>query len=80
MLYTDGIIEGRIGVGSERLGEAGLHRLVAERIGRRRAAWREDPDVLLDELVAGAEERRRSLGGRCGDDPDRSAAGLHDRP
>jgi serine phosphatase RsbU (regulator of sigma subunit) len=55
LLYTDGIIEGRVGAGSERLGEAGLHRLVAERIGPR-PSWREDPNSLLDELVAGAEE------------------------
>jgi serine phosphatase RsbU (regulator of sigma subunit) len=55
LLYTDGIIEGRMGAGSERLGEAGLHRLVAERIGPR-PSWREDPNSLLDELVVGAEE------------------------
>jgi serine phosphatase RsbU (regulator of sigma subunit) len=54
LLYTDGIIEGRIGHGPERLGEEGLHRLIAERIAQR-PDWRDRPDSLLDELIADAE-------------------------
>ncbi len=54
LLYTDGIIEGRIGHGSQRLGEEGLHRLIAEQIAQH-PNWREQPNSLLDELIAGAE-------------------------
>lgn len=54
LLYTDGLIEGRIGPGSERLGEDGLHRLIAEQI-EQRPGWRAEPDSLLDGLVAAAE-------------------------
>ncbi len=54
LLYTDGIIEGRIGDGPQRLGEAGLHRLLAELVARR-PDWREQPRALLDELIEGAE-------------------------
>jgi len=54
LLYTDGIIEGRIGSGSERLGEAGLHRLIAEQIDTH-PDWRAQPDALLAELIASAE-------------------------
>jgi serine phosphatase RsbU (regulator of sigma subunit) len=54
LLYTDGIVEGRIGEDSERLGEAGLQRLVAEQIAAR-PDWREHPNVLLEGLIAGAE-------------------------
>lgn len=54
LLYTDGIIEGRIGSGPERLGEAGLRHLLAEQIALH-PNWRAQPDALLDELIAGAE-------------------------
>jgi serine phosphatase RsbU (regulator of sigma subunit) len=54
LLYSDGIVEGRTGEDSERLGEAGLHRLIAERTAAR-ADWREQPDTLLDELIDEAE-------------------------
>ena len=64
LLYTDGIIEGRIGAGSRRLDEAGLHRLIAERIAER-PGWRERPETLLDELIAEAE---RLNGGELSDD------------
>jgi serine phosphatase RsbU (regulator of sigma subunit) len=64
LLYTDGIIEGRIGPGPERLGEAGFHRLIAERIARD-TDWRERPDALLEELIAAAE---RLNGGALSDD------------
>jgi serine phosphatase RsbU (regulator of sigma subunit) len=64
LLYTDGIVEGRIGNGSERLGEEGLQRLIAERIAER-PDWRERPEALLDELIAAAE---RLNGGELSDD------------
>ncbi len=64
LLYTDGIVEGRIGNGSERLGEEGLHRLIAERIAER-PNWREQPEALLDELIAAAEQLN---GGELSDD------------
>jgi serine phosphatase RsbU (regulator of sigma subunit) len=64
LLYTDGIIEGRTGDGSERLGEAGLHRLIAELIAQH-PNWRAQPDTLLDALIASAE---RLNGGALSDD------------
>jgi serine phosphatase RsbU (regulator of sigma subunit) len=53
LLYTDGIIEGRIGLGSDRLGEEGLHDLIAQYIGTH-PTWREQPDAMLQDLVAQA--------------------------
>lgn len=53
LLYTDGIIEGRTGIGSDRLGEGGLHQLV-DRYIRERPAWRGDPDAMLTALIAEA--------------------------
>ncbi len=54
LLYTDGIIEGRVGSGPERLGEAGLHGLLAAQI-ERLPRWRERPEQLLHALIADAE-------------------------
>jgi serine phosphatase RsbU (regulator of sigma subunit) len=64
LLYTDGIIEGRVGAGSERLGEVGLRELLAARIAQR-PSWREQPQALLDELIEDAE---RLNGGALSDD------------
>ncbi len=64
LLYTDGIIEGRIGEGSQRLGEAGLRRLVAERIARE-PDWRAEPQALLEALI---EEAERLNGDALSDD------------
>jgi serine phosphatase RsbU (regulator of sigma subunit) len=64
LLYTDGIVEGRIDGGSQRLGEAGLRELIAQRIAQR-ADWREQPQALLDGLVEDAE---RLNGGALSDD------------
>jgi serine phosphatase RsbU (regulator of sigma subunit) len=58
LLYTDGIVEGRVGNGSERLGEAGLHRLIADRIARR-SDWQARPGELLDALIEEAERLNR---------------------
>jgi serine phosphatase RsbU (regulator of sigma subunit) len=66
LLYTDGLIEGRIGKGSERLGSEGLMDLI-------RATLRADgngetgtpaDDVLLDRVI----EHVRALNGRDLDD------------
>jgi serine phosphatase RsbU (regulator of sigma subunit) len=64
LLYTDGIIEGRVGEGSRRLGEAGLRRLVGERIAHA-PDWRAQPRALLEALV---EEAERLNGGALSDD------------
>ena len=50
MLYTDGLIEGRVGEGPERLGTGGLVEL-ARRAGARGASGR----ALIDELVTEVE-------------------------
>jgi serine phosphatase RsbU (regulator of sigma subunit) len=64
LLYTDGIIEGRIGAGPERLGETGLCRLVSERIAKH-PGWRAEPQQLLETLIEDAE---RLNGGALSDD------------
>ncbi len=64
LLYTDGIIEGRVGEGSQRLGEAGLRRLIGERIARE-PDWRAEPQALLEALI---EEAERLNGGALSDD------------
>jgi serine phosphatase RsbU (regulator of sigma subunit) len=64
LLYTDGIIEGRIGPGAERLGEAGFYRLIAAEIARD-PQWRDHPEELLERLIAGAEFQN---GGALSDD------------
>lgn len=74
LLYTDGIVEGRVGNGSERLGEDGLHRLIAERIAER-PDWREQPEALLEELIAAAEQLN---GGELSDDVAMLLVGARD--
>ncbi|MDO8209901.1 PP2C family protein-serine/threonine phosphatase [Conexibacter sp. CPCC 206217] len=54
LLYTDGLIEGRIGRGAERLGPERLVELL-ERGGLSRVPGGEDPAPMLDELVAEVE-------------------------
>jgi serine phosphatase RsbU (regulator of sigma subunit) len=54
LLYTDGIIEGRVASGAERVGEHGLHGLLGGYIGEH-ADWRSAPAELLDELIQRAE-------------------------
>ncbi|HXB15825.1 MAG TPA: SpoIIE family protein phosphatase [Solirubrobacteraceae bacterium] len=51
LLYTDGIVEGRIGEGPERLGEARLSEMLSERMREEAAAWRERPKQLLEWLL-----------------------------
>jgi len=60
LLYTDGLIEGRIGKGSERLGSEGLMDLIADALG--------GPDQPGDELLDQVIERVRELNGGDLDD------------
>lgn len=76
LLYTDGIIEGRVGAGPQRLGEEGLHRLIARRIAER-PDWRARPRELLDDLVEGAEQLN---GGELSDDVAMMLLGVHPSP
>jgi serine phosphatase RsbU (regulator of sigma subunit) len=69
LLYTDGLIEGRIGKGSERLGSEGLMDLIratlrGEGNGETCTVGRPADDVLLDRVI----EHVRALNGRDLDD------------
>jgi serine phosphatase RsbU (regulator of sigma subunit) len=64
LLYTDGIIDARVGASSQRLGEEGLQRLLAEQMARL-PDWRERPRELLEALV---EEAERLNGQALSDD------------
>jgi len=64
LLYTDGLIDGRIGDGAERLGEQRLMELLAQRIDGD-VARLADASPLLDELVTEVE---RLHGGDLTDD------------
>jgi serine phosphatase RsbU (regulator of sigma subunit) len=64
LLHTDGITEGRIGEGSERLGTARLQALISEYVGAH-PDWRQHPDALLTNLIARAETLN---GGALADD------------
>jgi serine phosphatase RsbU (regulator of sigma subunit) len=67
LLFTDGLIEGRVGAGDERLGAARLVSLVAERAARADTgpAADEDGATLIGRLIATAEELN---GGALADD------------
>jgi serine phosphatase RsbU (regulator of sigma subunit) len=54
LLHTDGLIDGRIGLGQERLGGEGLAELVQLQV-RRRPEWRSAPESFLDALIQQAE-------------------------
>jgi serine phosphatase RsbU (regulator of sigma subunit) len=73
LLYTDGITEGRVGHGPERLGMDGLRRMIAEHIAAD-PGWRERPDQLLVGLIARAEELN---GGPLTDDVAMLLIGSH---
>jgi serine phosphatase RsbU (regulator of sigma subunit) len=60
LLYTDGLIEGRIGKGSERLGSEGLMDLIRDALGA--------PDKPGEELLDQVIHRVRELNGRDLDD------------
>jgi serine phosphatase RsbU (regulator of sigma subunit) len=55
LLYTDGLIEGRVGPGSERLGEERLRELIAGYLADH-PDWRDQPDGLLSALIGRAHE------------------------
>ena len=54
LLHTDGLIDGRIGLGPERLDGEGLARLVQRQV-RTQPDWREAPDAFVDAVIAQAE-------------------------
>jgi serine phosphatase RsbU (regulator of sigma subunit) len=60
LLYTDGIIEGRVGSGPDRLGEEGLRKLLGRYI-EQDPTWREQPETMLQDLVTQAH----SLNGKA---------------
>ncbi|WP_338703332.1 SpoIIE family protein phosphatase [Streptomyces sp. Q6] len=60
MLFTDGLIEGRVGEGSERLGEDGLLRLAATHAHH-------PPDRFVDTVIGAAETLAAASGGLADD-------------
>ena len=54
LLHTDGLIDGRVGRGPERLGGEGLAELV-DRLVRRWPGWRTAPDAVVDALIQQVE-------------------------
>ncbi len=54
LMYTDGIVEGRIGEGPERVGEDRLRRIAAEQM-ESDPGWREQPASLLGGLLNAVE-------------------------
>jgi serine phosphatase RsbU (regulator of sigma subunit) len=64
LLYTDGIIDARVGNGPRRLGEEGLGELLAGQMARL-PDWRERPRELLEALI---EEAERLNGQALSDD------------
>jgi serine phosphatase RsbU (regulator of sigma subunit) len=60
VLFTDGLFEGHVGRGSERLGENGLLRLARERAALA-------PEPFVDELIACAETLAEAQGGLADD-------------
>ena len=55
LLHTDGLIDGRVGRGPERLGGEGLAGLVQRQVAGQ-ADWRNAPDSFVDALIHQAEE------------------------
>ncbi|HST66791.1 MAG TPA: SpoIIE family protein phosphatase, partial [Mycobacteriales bacterium] len=54
LLHTDGLIDGRVGLGPERLDGEGLARLVQRQVGDQ-PDWRSAPEAFVDALIAQAE-------------------------
>jgi serine phosphatase RsbU (regulator of sigma subunit) len=54
LMYTDGLVEGRIGAGPERLGEDRLVELVRRHVSEH-PGWRADGQALLDDLIGEVE-------------------------
>lgn len=55
LLYTDGLVEGKIGDGHERLGEERLVRMIERQLALS-PSWPDDGKALLDRLIAEVEE------------------------
>jgi len=55
LLFTDGLVEGRVGAGPERLGDDRLRELVDDHIGRH-PDWWSDPITLVDSLIRTVED------------------------
>ncbi|MFC8044759.1 PP2C family protein-serine/threonine phosphatase [Nocardia sp. NPDC057353] len=60
VLFTDGLYEGHIGPGNQRLGEDGLHELVS-------SVPRVDPNLFVDALIAKVEAMADEHGGLADD-------------
>jgi serine phosphatase RsbU (regulator of sigma subunit) len=54
LLHTDGLIDGRVGLGPERLDGEGLSELVQRQV-RSRPDWRSAPEAFVDALIGQAE-------------------------
>ncbi|MEU4804431.1 fused response regulator/phosphatase [Actinosynnema sp. NPDC023587] len=64
LLYTDGLVEGRVVGDTERLGSERLIELIG-RVTKTRPDWRSHPEGLLDELISRVKELN---GGELDDD------------
>ena len=54
LLHTDGLIDGRVGRGAERLGGEGLAGIVVDQV-RRQPDWRERAETFVDALISRVE-------------------------
>jgi serine phosphatase RsbU (regulator of sigma subunit) len=55
LLYTDGLVEGRVDDCSDRLGEVGLLGLIAAYVAEH-PGWRSDPEALQRALITSATQ------------------------
>jgi serine phosphatase RsbU (regulator of sigma subunit) len=55
LLHTDGLIDGRVDLGPERLGGEGLAALVQRQLSRQ-PAWRAAPEAFVDAVIQQAED------------------------
>src|SRR5262249_4496833 len=70
LLYTDGLIEGRVGTGPERLGSDGLTEIIGKYLHAMRSAGDPERKPLDERLLDALVDRVRDLnGGGLGDDP-----------
>src|SRR5262249_59747170 len=74
LLYTDGLIEGRVGTGPERLGSDGLTEIIGKYLHAMRSAGEPERKPLDERLLDALVDRVRDLnGGGLDDDPARLA-------
>jgi serine phosphatase RsbU (regulator of sigma subunit) len=59
LLYTDGLVEGRIGAGTERLGSAGLIKGIEELLGGEAGGPGRSSELLLDWLISRSRRLNR---------------------